>query len=181
MSQTDLRYGVLDVETRRSADEVGGWHKACDMGVSIAVLYDSADDSYHAYEQDQLPTLFAQLKELDLVIGFNIRRFDLSVLQPFADYDLRTLPLLDILEKVHARLGFRLSLDHLASETLNVPKSANGLQALQWWKEGKLDEITHYCTQDVRITRDLYLHGRDNGFLLYKARKTNLVRIPVDW
>jgi len=32
-----LRYGVLDIETRRSAKQVGGWHKAHRMGGSCAV------------------------------------------------------------------------------------------------------------------------------------------------
>ena len=35
------RYGVLDIETRYSADEVGGWSRADRMGVSIACVYDS--------------------------------------------------------------------------------------------------------------------------------------------
>ena len=41
-----VRFGVFDVETKRSAAEVGGWHKAEKMGISIAVLYDSGPDEY---------------------------------------------------------------------------------------------------------------------------------------
>ncbi len=175
------RYGVLDVETRRSAEECGGWQNCAAMGVSVAVLYDSMDDACRAFSQDELPGLFERLRELALLIGFNIRRFDCAVLQPFARYDLHSLTLLDLLEEVRARLGIRLSLEHLARETLNAAKSATGLQALEWWKEGRIDEIARYCEQDVLLTRDLYLHGRDKGYLLYKARKTHLVRIPANW
>ena len=96
-------------------------------------------------------------------------------------FNHRSLPTLDILEKVHARLGYRLSLDGLAKATLGTPKSATGLDALAWWKEGKMDEIIAYCRQDVAVTRDLYLFGRDNGYLLFSNKAGKTVRLPVEW
>ncbi|MFI3272614.1 MAG: DEAD/DEAH box helicase [Pseudomonadota bacterium] len=174
-------YMVLDVETRRSAADVGGWNKADKMGVSIAVLYDSASDTFTPYEQDELPALFARLRTASLVIGFNISRFDYAVLQPFAAYDLHTLPTLDLLLKIKDRLSYRVSLDNLGKATFDKPKSADGLQALQWWKEGRLDLITSYCQDDVALTRDVYLHGREHGYLLFTNKAGNKVRVPVDW
>ena len=175
------RFGVLDIETRRSAAEVGGWNKADRMGVSCAVLYDSKTDEYHTYLQEEIEALTEHLKELDLIIGFNIIRFDYKVLSGLSDYNFHSLPTLDILMKVHEILGYRLSLDHLSQQTLNAEKSADGLQALAWWKEGKLDEIITYCKQDVRVTRDLYLYGLENRFLLFKNKAGQQVRIPVAW
>lgn len=175
------RFMVLDVETRRSAAEVGGWNLANRMGVSVAVLYDAAPDDFVSYSQDELTALFARLRESDLVIGFNSLRFDYAVLQPFASYDLHTLPSLDLLDHIKRRLSYRVSLDNLASATLNAPKSADGLQALAWWKEGRLDELAHYCQKDVEITRDLYLFGRREGYLLFTNKARQAVRVPVDW
>jgi DEAD/DEAH box helicase domain-containing protein len=86
-----------------------------------------------------------------------------------------------MLEVVHSRLGYRLSLDGLASTTLGTSKSADGLQALQWWKEGKLDQIIEYCTRDVAVTRDLYLFGRENKYLLFTNKAKSVVRLPVEW
>ena len=57
------RFMVLDVETRRSAAEVGGWHRADLMGVSVAVLYDSKGDCFTEYEQEELPAMFERLRE----------------------------------------------------------------------------------------------------------------------
>ena len=177
-----LRYGVLDVETRRSAAECGGWNRADRMGVSVAVLYDSADDSFTPYAQEEIPEMTRRLAEMDLVVGFNILRFDYAVLAPHAPgFDFRALPTLDILAKVHERLSYRLSLDSLASSTLGAKKSADGLMALQWWKEGAIDKITHYCRMDVELTRDLYRYGRDNGHLLFTNKAGNIVRVPVSW
>jgi len=175
------RFGVLDIETRRSAAEVGGWGNAHKMGVSTAVLYDSALDDFLVYGQEELPALYDALRRLDLIIGFNINRFDYKVLAGVSPLDHRSLPTLDILEKVHARLGYRLSLDGLAKATLGTQKSASGLEALEWWKQGRLDEIIAYCKQDVAVTRDLYLFGRDNGFLLFSNKAGRTVRLPIEW
>jgi DEAD/DEAH box helicase domain-containing protein len=114
-------------------------------------------------------------------VGFNLKRFDYTVLGGVCDVDFHALPTLDMLEKVHSRLGYRLSLDHLAKATLGAPKTADGLQALAWWKEGKLAEIIEYCKADVAITRDLYLYGREHGHLLFTNKAKQVVRLPVDW
>ncbi|MDL2210450.1 DEAD/DEAH box helicase [Desulfovibrio sp. OttesenSCG-928-O18] len=176
------RFGVLDVETRYSAQEVGGWHKADRMGVSVAVLYDSGPDEFISYTQEEIPLLAERLRELDLVVGFNILRFDYAVLGPHAPgVAWRKFPTLDMLAVIHERLSYRISLDNLAQSTLNAAKSADGLQALAWWKEGAVDKIEEYCRQDVAVTRDLYRFGRENGYLLFTNKSKQVVRVPVAW
>jgi DEAD/DEAH box helicase domain-containing protein len=177
----DLRYGVLDIETRRSAEQVGGWNRAEKMGVSCAILYDSQKDFYQEYFQEDIERLCQDLTQFDLIVGFNIIGFDYKVLSGLSNFDFSSLPTLDILLKVHERLGYRLSLDHLASETLGCKKSADGLMALKWWEQGEIDKIVSYCRQDVRVTKDLYLFGKQNRFLLFKNKAGHGVRIPVDW
>lgn len=180
-------YVVLDVETRRSAAEVGGWHNADQMGVSVAVLYDSSADSYIAYEQDRLAEMFARMASASLVIGFNTLRFDYKVLAPFAAASqpefagLHQLPSLDLLLKVSERLNYRVGLDNLCRATLNAPKSTDGLQALRWWQEGNLDEIRAYCRRDVELTRELYLFGLRNGYVLFTNKAGAKTRVPVDF
>jgi len=176
-----VHYGVLDIETQRSAKEVGGWHRAARMKVSCAVLYDSQKDTYFEYVEGQIPALFDKLRELDLVIGFNIKRFDYLVLSAYTDMDFKAIPTLDLLEKVKDRLGYRLSLDHLASATLDAGKTADGLDALRWWKEGKMAKILEYCRSDVAITRDLFRFGRENRYVLFRNKAEQTVRLPVDW
>jgi len=175
------RYAVLDVETRRSAQEVGGWGRARFMGVSCAVLYDSKTDDFTTWTEDQIPEMARLLREMDLVVGFNIRRFDYDVLSGVCGVDFYGLPTLDMLEEVHNRLGYRLSLDHLSNHTLGAEKSADGLAALAWWKEGRMDLIASYCQKDVALTRDLYLYGREKGHLLFQNKSCTLVRLPVAW
>ncbi len=182
-SSTELpqRYAVLDIETQRSAQEVGGWHRADKMRVSVAVLYDSQEDVFIRYMEEDMPELLERLKGYDCIIGFNIIRFDYKVLSAYADYNLKALPTLDLLDEIRKRLNYRVSLDNLGSATLNAPKSADGLQALKWWKEGKVDEIATYCEADVRITRDIYLYGKEHGYLLFTNKAKQKVRIPIAW
>lgn len=173
-------YLVFDVETRRSAAEVGGWHKAGSMGVSIAVAYDSRAGDFFSYTQEALPELFARMRAARLVVGFNSFRFDYAVLAPFAPFDLRALPGLDLLRRVQDSLKYRVSLDNLGQATLGEPKSADGLQALRWWREGRLDDIAAYCRKDVDLTRRLYLFGLEHGWLLFTNKAGQRVRVPVD-
>jgi DEAD/DEAH box helicase domain-containing protein len=177
----NIRYGVLDVETRRSAKQVGGWNRASKMGVSCAILYNCVTDLYQEYLQEDIEQLCDDLMTFDLIIGFNIIGFDYKVLSGLCDFDFLSLPTLDILERVHKRLGYRLSLDHLASQTLNSKKSADGLMALKWWEQGEIQKIIDYCKQDVQVTRDLYRYGRENRFLVFKNKAGHQVRLPVDW
>ncbi|MBU0991870.1 MAG: DEAD/DEAH box helicase [Proteobacteria bacterium] len=177
----DLHFGVLDLETRRSAEEVGGWGNASRMGISCVVVYDSKSDRYEEYMGDEMPRLVAHVKALDLLVGFNIIGFDYAVLNGNTAFNFHNLPTLDMLAEIHKRLGYRLSLDHLGEQTLGTRKSADGLMALKWWKEGKINEIVAYCRQDVRVTRDLYLFGRENRYLLFKNKGGTKVRVPVSW
>ncbi|MCF8044325.1 MAG: DEAD/DEAH box helicase [Desulfarculaceae bacterium] len=175
------RFGVLDIETRRSAEEVGGWGRAERMGMSCAVLYDSKTDRFNEYLAEDIDKLEQDLSKMDLVIGFNLIRFDYKVLSGISDFNYNRLATLDMLDQIHKKLGYRLSLDRLAKETLNSEKSADGLMALKWWRQGKIRKIVAYCRQDVKVTRDLYLYGRRHGYLLFRNKAGMQVRVPVVW
>ncbi|MBU1248355.1 MAG: ribonuclease H-like domain-containing protein, partial [Proteobacteria bacterium] len=140
-----------------------------------------ATDEFIDYEEHQIHELVDKLNEFELIIGFNIIRFDYLVLSGLSDFNFRSLPTLDLLGYIHERQGFRIKLDTLAQATLDAAKSADGLQALEWWKEGRLDLITEYCRQDVAVTRDLYLHGVTEGCVYYTNKAGQKVRMPVDW
>ncbi|MBI9086889.1 MAG: DEAD/DEAH box helicase [Desulfobacterales bacterium] len=178
---SERHYVVFDIETQRSAQEVGGWHRADLMGISCVVLYDSKTDAYETYLETQAADLIQRLREADLVVGFNICKFDYHVLKGYTDFDFAALPTLDLLANIHERLGYRLSLQRLAMATLGAKKTADGLQALRWWQQGRVDEIVAYCREDVRLTRNLYLHGREKGFLLFDNKAGQRVRVPVDF
>jgi DEAD/DEAH box helicase domain-containing protein len=174
-------FGVFDLETQRSASDVGGWRHADQMRISCAVLYDAQKDDFFEYVEGQIPQLIDHILRLDLVVGFNLERFDYKVLSYYTDLDFSKLPTLDLLQIVSNQLGFRLSLNHLAGATLGAQKSADGLMALKWWQEGRISQIIEYCREDVRIKRDLYLFGQENGYLIFRNKNNALMRVPVNW
>ncbi|MFQ5812309.1 MAG: ribonuclease H-like domain-containing protein [Anaerolineae bacterium] len=172
---------VFDLETRRSFQEVGGRHNIHKLGLSVAVTYSTADAEYHHYTEETVADLIEELKAADLVVGFNVISFDYQVLTAYTDYPLRQLPTVDMLDDIYRTLGFRLSLDALATATLGVGKSADGLQAIRWWRQGKMQELFDYCQQDVKVTRQLYEFGRQNKYLQYRDRRWRMRRVPVNW
>tara|TARA_B100000745_G_scaffold285237_1_gene220366 strand:- start:11 stop:628 length:618 start_codon:yes stop_codon:yes gene_type:complete len=175
------RVQFFDLETQKSAEEVGGWGNIHKMGLAVGVVWDSLDREFFTYEEKDARQLVDKLRTADLVVGFNVIGFDYTVLQPYSDFDLQEINTFDMLVDVKKRLGFRLSLNHLAQHTLNAKKSADGLISLQWYKEGKISKIIQYCKQDVEITRDLYLFGEKNGLVKYQSRSGNPLQLEVNW
>ena len=172
---------LFDIETLRSAAEVGGWDKAHRMGIALAVVCHLEEGRFETFFEPRAGDLAATLKAAGLVVGFNSRRFDYTVLSGYTGEDYsRTLPTLDLLDTMVERLGRRVSLDHLTKETLGAGKTADGLQSLQWVKEGRFDLIEEYCRRDVELLRDLYLFGRREGYV-WIADRTGRVQVPVDW
>ena len=172
---------VFDLETQRSAEDVGGWGFASKMGLALAVVYDVARDSYRTYYEADVDRLLLDLAFADCVVGFNIDRFDLAVLSGYTDRDLGRIRTLDILAEIHRSVGFRVSLNHLSEVNLGESKAGDGLQSLKWWKEGRIDLIERYCRKDVEVTRRLWDLGRSQGFLLHRDKAGRTLRIPAVW
>jgi len=175
------RVVFFDLETQRSAEEVGGWHNAHLMRVALAVTWDAAAQRFATFREGDVHALLAQLAAADLVVGFNVLGFDYRVLRGYTDRELERLPTFDVLEAVRERIGFRLPLGHLAEENLGVPKGGDGLQSLRWWREGRIAEIEAYCRQDVTLLRDLFERALARGHLLFRTRDGERVRIPTPW
>jgi len=163
----------FDLETQKTAQDVGGWQNSHLMRISVAVIFDSVEKQFHAFDESGINDLLDLLNKADLIIGFNVKKFDYRVLGAYTNSGLNALPTFDILEDIHKRLGYRLSLDHLAKETLNKGKTAHGLQAVEWFRQGEIKKLTEYCRRDVLITRDLFMYGLEQGHLVYKEKSHN--------
>ncbi|MFC1839519.1 DEAD/DEAH box helicase [Thermodesulfobacteriota bacterium] len=180
--QMEPRILIFDLETQKLAQEVGGWNNCHLMRISVAVIYDSLEKNFFDFTEDRVDELLDRFEKADLIVGFNVKNFDYKVLGAYTNIDLWKLPTFDILEDVHRRLGFRLGLDHLAKETVNHGKSADGLKAVEWFRQGDMESIIKYCRQDVAATRDLFYHGLEKGHLVYRSKKdSQRLRLPVDW
>ncbi len=171
----------FDVETQRTFDEVGGRHNTRKLGLAAAVTYSTVDGTFRHYTEETVAQLIAELKAADLVVGFNVLRFDYEVLRAYTREPLDGIPTVDMLDHIHRRLGFRVSLDNLAVATLGITKSADGLQAVRWYRQGRIQEVLDYCQQDVEVTRQLYEYGNQHKHLKFKDRNYRLQMVPVSW
>lgn len=159
---------VFDIETQNTfADVQNDFTK---LKISCVSIYQYVTDTYTSFEENELGKLWPILEKADRLIGYNIEHFDLPVMNNYYPGDLLKFHYLDIMKVVKANLGIRLKLDSIAKATLdNVQKSAEGLQAIRWWKEGKIKEIKEYCEQDVRVTKEIYEFGKTNKQLFYNT------------
>jgi hypothetical protein len=171
----------FDLETQKSADDVGGWNRIADMRLSVGVLYGTAWGEYRIYNERRVNELIADLQRADLIVGFNQLRFDYEVLHGYTPFDFRQLPTLDLLVDLQKALNHRLSLDAVASATLGLEKTSDGLQAIRWFREGKLLEIAEYCCYDVKITRAVHEYGAAHKQVFYQNRYGKKLAVPVDW
>jgi hypothetical protein len=171
----------FDLETQKSAEDVGGWDHISRMGMSVGVTYGTGQGAYRIYGEKQVSELITDLQHADLVVGFNILRFDYEVLHGYTSFDLRQLPTLDMMVKLADTLRHRLSLDAIATATFGLEKTAEGMQAIQWFKEGKLLEIAEYCCYDVKLTRLVHEYGVRHRQLHYHNRFGKKMTVPVNW
>lgn len=177
-----MNYVFFDLETQNLFDDVGGRDHADKLKVACAVTFSIAKNDFTVYWEKDVPALLAELRSAAKVIGFNLINFDYRVLQPYANHlRLASIPTLDMLADIHKNLGFRVSLDNLASASLGAAKTADGLQSVEWFRNGELTKVADYCKADVDITRRIFEFGRENGFVYYRSKLGSKLKTAVNW
>ena len=172
----------FDLETQRTANDAGGWDKKRDMGISVGVTYSTALGEYRIFPEKGVNELIDQLLRADLVVGFNVLHFDYEVLMGYTILDLKSqLVTFDLLLDLEKKLGHRLSLDSLAQATLGTGKTADGIDAIKWWREGRVLEIAEYCCFDVKVTKLLHEYGCRHREVFYTDRFQQKRRVEIDW
>jgi RNase_H superfamily len=172
----------FDLETQRTANDVGGWDRKRDMGMSVGVTYSTALNEYRIYSEKRVNELVQQLLRADLVVGFNLVNFDYEVLMGYTILDLpHQLRTLDLLVEIENAIGNRLQLDNIAQATLGVGKTAHGVDAIKWWREKRLVDIAEYCCFDVKVTKLVHEHGVAHRELFYTDKFSKKQRMEIKW
>lgn len=172
----------FDLETQRTANDVGGWGHKHKMGISVAVTYSTKLGEYRIYQENDCADLIHQLVRADVVIGFNHIGFDYEVLMGQSIFDFRDqLRSLDLLIELEKKLGHRLKLEAVAAATLGTGKTADGLEAIRWWQQGRVVDIAEYCCFDVKVTKCVHEYGARHGHVKYHDRNGREQTVAVDW
>jgi DEAD/DEAH box helicase domain-containing protein len=128
-----------------------------------------------------LPKLWKILEGADRIIGYNLLGFDYVVMNTYYPGDFMKFPTLDIMKEIEKKIGFRVKLDDVAHASLGVGKSGNGLQAIEFFRKGMIDELRDYCLQDVKVTKEVYEYGLTHGHVRFKDRMGQLVDVKADY
>lgn len=165
-----MRAITFDIETK-AASMVRGRLDIATLELTVVGVHDSATNEYTGYFKEELSKLWPIIESADVLIGFNSDGFDIPILNRYYPGDLTKIRSLDLLSEVYKSLGRRLRLDTLAQATLGRGKTGDGLKAVEWWEQGRYEEVKAYCLEDVKITRELYDYALKNGHVKYKDLK----------
>ncbi|MCD4696090.1 MAG: ribonuclease H-like domain-containing protein [Bacteroidales bacterium] len=187
---------TFDIETKKLADEVGGWNNIHKMGVACLVVLDSRNLSYHVFSPDDVPDtkpliqvveLFdSALNEGRIINGYNILNFDFIVLEH--ELGIKNLKqkyksiIVDPMQHIYEQLGFRVSLQDIVSLNFNDSKLMDAKKAPMEWRKGNYQKVIDYCKKDVEFEYKLYLKGKKEKMLLYKSKFDPQPRkLKVNW
>ncbi|MEK7629931.1 MAG: ribonuclease H-like domain-containing protein [Patescibacteria group bacterium] len=147
---------VFDIETKNSFADVGGQENLKKLDVSVVGVYSYSKDKYYCFDEHELEKFGELVKHANVLIGFASKRFDLPVLEKYFNFNLAAVPHFDILEEIEKSFGRRVGLGVLAEANLGIGKSANGLEAIEFYRRGEIEKLKSYCLQDVKITKEIY-------------------------
>lgn len=168
MSPSGLRTIVFDIETRKLADEVGGWAnlKRGDGGISVLILWDSSTGRYHIYDQTTIAEAAEHLEDADVILSFNGEKFDREVIEGILGRRLCLRQHFDLLLMIWDALPCRQkghTLGEVGERTLNQKKTGESIMAPALFNQGRFAELHDYCLADVHLTLRLFQFVQKEG------------------
>ncbi len=178
----------FDIETKYLFDEVGGQQNLTRLGLSVACVILEGSDEPYFYEEEDTDGLFTALSEADLIIGHNIIGFDYPVLDVYADFNVPRKfrkKTFDTLYELYKVTGRRIGLQDLGHRNLGRGKTGEAAMMPHLWRDGQYELVKNYCANDVRLVRDIYLHGKNTGRMSYTDKRRGVLlgirEVPVKW
>ncbi len=160
---------VFDIETKNLIFD----RDPTKLDISVVGIYDYATETLKAFEEHQFGEMWPYFEKADALIGYNIDHFDIPLLNKYYAGDLTKIKSIDLMKTVQEGLGWRPKLQDVAIGTLGFGKSGGGIDAAEWWNQGKKEAVIEYCLKDVTLTRDLYEHIKKHKKVIVAGRSGN--------
>ena len=196
---------ALDIETANFSYEIGGWDKTHLFEPVVVATWDGENAHIFSKEDTMMiagtevhPLHPRELgehlkKHVDaggVIIGHNIRGFDLPVLRDALDMHYAGVLmnkadecLIDTSWTLRSSAGHSVSLDDVCKHTLGRGKEImHSEDAPIAWREKKYIEVMKYCLADCQMNYDLFARGQREGVV--KARDLvsgTIIDIEVLW
>ena len=187
---------ALDIETANYSHEIGGWDKTHLFEPTVVATWDG--EEAHAFTKSSVKIegahmhplhprdlgdhLKKHVREGGIIVGHNIKGFDLPVLRDALDmYYAHVLlkdskNILDTSWSIRQACGKSHHLDSLCKHTLGKGKEImDSVDAPLAWKEGRYADVIKYCIADCKLNYDLFIHGRNEGFVKGRNDETGLI------
>ena len=175
----ELKVLVLDLETLKNPDEVGGWGNCWKMGISVlgmspillddkGVLYSTPCITYTDPIFAERQLIISRLGWADVIVSHNGLSFDYKVLVGSLGltWDWAKLNLfpktIDFLHQIKIRHNVRISLSNVATRTTGVKhvKDLPGDKVVEYWRSGdpqKRQDVIDHCIDDVEWTSEIFV------------------------
>ena len=130
-------------------------------GRKLVLWRDEAEKGHDPFE-----TLLEWFDDAEAIVAYNGLHFDFPLLRKhygrsegagprYLSHRCKTL---DPCKTIEAATGIRTKLDQLLHSNRLETKSANGLEAINWWHAGQRMKLRCYCMKDVEVMTRLVLH-----------------------
>lgn len=170
---------VFDVETKETFNEIGGNNPA-KLSISLLGAYSYDRQEYRSFLEEELSDFWRWLENAELLVGFNSDHFDIPIIEKYWR-QIRDIHSLDLMKEIVDQTGFRVKLNSVAEATLGEKKSGDGLEAIKLFRDGRIDDLKKYCLDDVRITRDIYEFGKQEGKVLITDFRQGVKEVDVNF
>ncbi len=170
---------VFDIETQNFFTDPGvGWDNFAALKISVVGVYSYLRDKYFCFEEAEMEKLSELFNSARRIVGFSMNRYDVPVLNLYfqklnaATPNIWEKERVDLLEEIELATRQRISLSKLAEVNLGVKKEHHGAEAINLYRDGKMEELKEYCLNDVKLTKELYDLYRKQRFFMVPDKKT---------
>ena len=126
--------------------------------VTVACAW-SLEEQAHCFYGEDFSTVADMLDRAKRIYTFNGIEFDLPRFAKHCGRSMRdwAAKTVDPLYMMKTTMGYGActKLNELLKENGLDPKSASGLQAIEFWEQGDLESLRSYCNDDARLTYEL--------------------------
>jgi len=172
---------ILDLQTRRTYEDVSGKKGLSQMGISFAALLNHDTDEIKVYTETDITTLLDEIFLSNLIVGLNLKKFAYKVLSGYRISNFEKVSSLDILDYLRKKLIRRPSIDDLFLGTLGINKSIDNMKITRLFKEGKKEEVKEITIQNVKALNSVYSFGKQKGHVFLNDRTGQRWKISVSW
>lgn len=137
------------------------------LPMSVGALRDTEEKETYIYEEENAYELIKHLHSVDLIVGYNLRRFDYIVLEKYGGTMLKFLPTFDMFLEIQRKTDSMISLNNIVKRTLEIEVEKLGAKAVNEWWYGDKQKVIDYCKSDVEISQKIFNYACRNKYLKY--------------